>query len=125
MSTHTIDTDETTTIAQIKTQMKQWVAARNWEKYHLPKNLASSVSIEAGVLLEMFQWLTPDDVIAKSKDPAFRLAVSEEMVDVLMYLISLANVMEIDLAESVVHKMAKNEKKYPAEKFQGHYERPI
>jgi NTP pyrophosphatase (non-canonical NTP hydrolase) len=105
--------------------MRAWVAARQWEKYHLPKNLAASVTIEAGELLELFQWLTPEEVSAKCKDDQFRMAVSEEMCDVLMYLVSLANAMNIDLASAVEHKMQKNEKKYPAEKFQGHYERPL
>ncbi len=116
--------DTSTTLQNLKDQMRAWVSARQWEKFHLPKNLAASVCIEAAELLELFQWLTPEEAQAKSADASFRQEVSEEMSDVLMYLISLANAMEIDIAAAVAAKMKKNETKYPAEKFQGHYERP-
>jgi NTP pyrophosphatase (non-canonical NTP hydrolase) len=103
-----------------------FVAERNWQKYHTPRNLAASVSVEAGELLELFQWTTHDEAVRKTTDDVdFRKAVGEEMSDVLMYLVSLANSMNLDLAAAVEAKMVKNRKKYPPEKFQGNYERPL
>lgn len=116
--------DSDITLADLKEQMRRWVGTRQWEKYHLPKNLAASITIEAGELLELFQWLTPDEVSEQSNDPQFRQAVGDEMCDVLMYLVSLANAMNIDLAEAVAGKMKKNDAKYPAEQARGHYQRP-
>ncbi len=106
--------------------MRQFVKERDWEKYHTPRNLAASAMVEAGELLELFQWLTPEEAAYKSfNDKNFRRAVGEEMSDVLMYLMSLANVMGIEVGETVRKKMEKNKLKYPSDKFKGHYERPI
>lgn len=118
--------DQTTTLSHVRELMRQFVAERQWEKYHTPKNLAASASVEAGELLELFQWLTPQEAQERSmNDPAFRKAVGEELCDVLMYLVSLANAMDLDIAQALEQKLAKNRSKYPADKFQGHYERPL
>lgn len=120
------DTDVSGTVHDIKGLMRQFVAERDWEKYHTPRNLAASVSIEAGELLEMFQWVTPEEANHKCMhDPAFRNAVGEEIADVLMYLVSLANAMNLDLTSTVHRKMEKNKKKYPVEQFKGRYEKPL
>jgi NTP pyrophosphatase (non-canonical NTP hydrolase) len=119
-------TDADTTVATLRDVMRTFVAERDWHKYHTPRNLAASVCVEAGELLELFQWTTQDEAVRKTTDESdFRRAVGEEMSDVLMYLISLANSMDLDLASAVEAKMIKNRKKYPSEKFQGHYERPL
>ncbi|MEI8196874.1 MAG: nucleotide pyrophosphohydrolase [Phycisphaerae bacterium] len=118
--------DQSTTLAQVRQMMREFVAERQWEKYHTPKNLAASASVEAGELLELFLWLTPEEALERShRDPAFRKAVGEELCDVLMYLVSLANALDLDIAEAIQHKMAKNRRKYPPEEFQGHYQRPL
>jgi len=117
--------DDHTTLAQLRDLMRQFVTQRAWDKFHQPKNLAASVSIEAAELLELFQWLTPEETARRCKeDPAFRQAVQEEMADVLMYLVSMANVMDIDIARAVADKMQRNVAKYPADKYYGWYERP-
>ena len=119
-------TDRTATVESFKQMMREFVAEREWNKYHTPRNLAASTAVEAAELLELFQWLTPEEVAHKSKhDPAFRKAVGEEMADVFMYLMSLANALDMDMATTVSAKMAKNRLKYPPEKFRGHYERPL
>jgi dCTP diphosphatase len=119
-------TDQTETVGGLRDLMRGFVKERDWEKYHTPRNLAASVSVEAGELLELFQWLTPEESIRKSKDDKdFRQAVGEELADVLMYLMSLANALDLDVASTVHEKMRKNRLKYPADQFQGHYERPI
>ncbi|MCL2639268.1 MAG: nucleotide pyrophosphohydrolase [Phycisphaerales bacterium] len=120
-------TDECVTVAALRAMMREFVGEREWDKYHTPKNLAMSVAVEAAELLELFQWLTPEAAAVKSRkggDPEFRRAVAEEMSDVLMYLISLANTLDLDVASSVAAKMKKNRLKYPREKVKGHYQRP-
>jgi len=118
--------DDAITIAWLRRMMTDFVRERRWEKYHIPRNLAASVSVEAGELLELFQWLTPEEAAKRAKkDPAFRKAVGEEMCDVMMYCISLANAMDLPVAQTIAAKMAKNRAKYPPERFYGHYERPL
>lgn len=118
--------DDTATIEWLRGMMRDFVRERRWEKYHVPRNLAASVAVEAGELLELFQWLTPSEAEHRAKnDEAFRKAVGEEMCDVMMYCISLANAMELPVAETIAAKMVKNRAKYPPERYQGHYERPL
>jgi NTP pyrophosphatase (non-canonical NTP hydrolase) len=84
------------------------------------------VAVEAGELLELFQWLTPEEAQRRAhEDPVFRKALGEEMCDVMMYLIGLANVAEVDLARAIYAKMEKNRSKYPADRYRGWYERPV
>jgi NTP pyrophosphatase (non-canonical NTP hydrolase) len=119
-------TDSDTTLATIKDLMRQFVAERNWEKYHTPRNLAASAAVEAGELLELFQWTTPEEAVDRShNDAEFRKAVGEELSDVLMYLVSLANSIDLDIAAAIEAKMVKNREKYPPGKFQGYYRRPL
>ncbi len=121
-----LESDAVTTLEDLRGVMRAFVAERKWGKYHTARNLAASVAVEAGELLELFQWLTPEEAGERArKDAAFRKAVGEEMADVLMYLISLANAMDLDLSRAIEAKMEKNREKYPAEKFRGHYERPL
>lgn len=84
---------------------------RDWKKYHNEKDLAISISLEANELLENFQWKSSEEAIAVSKQN-----IKEEMADVLIYLIQLADKMEIDLEEEVYKKLEKNAVKYPANK---------
>lgn len=117
-------TDETTTLMDLRRRMARFVADRDWQKYHLPKNLSMSLAIEAAELMEHFQWLTHEEVQRLAKDPDQRREIAHEMADVLSFLLSLANAMEIDLAESFQAKMAANEQKYPADEVRGHYQKP-
>ena len=88
---------------------------RNWRKYHKPKNLAISIAIEAAELLELFQWLSDDEIDKLVSSPKFISEISMEMADILMYLLSLADILGIDLGDSVIRKLGINEKKYPVE----------
>ncbi len=117
--------DTTATIESLRQMMRDFVAERQWQKYHTPRNLAASISIEAAELLEHYQWLTEQEAAEKSAgDSEFRHAVGEELADVIMYCMSMANAMQIDVAATVSAKMARNRAKYPPEKFLGHYQRP-
>jgi NTP pyrophosphatase (non-canonical NTP hydrolase) len=118
--------DDAATLGWLREMMREFVRERQWEKYHTPRNLAASVSVEAGELLELFQWLTAEEAITRGReDEKFRRAVGEELCDVMMYCISLANALELNVAETIAAKMVKNRAKYPPEKFRGHYERPL
>ncbi|OGO40098.1 MAG: hypothetical protein A2Z04_03575, partial [Chloroflexi bacterium RBG_16_57_9] len=86
-----------------------------WEVYHTPKNLAMSIAIEAAELMEEFQWLTPEETQAALADPAKRPAIEDELADILIYLLSFANVTQTDLSAAVERKMARNEGRFPVD----------
>jgi NTP pyrophosphatase (non-canonical NTP hydrolase) len=90
---------------------------RDWRKFHDPKNLAASISIEAGELLELFQWMSGEEATRFAAENKER--VSEEIADVAIYLIELADITGIDLAHAIEGKLEKNAKKYPVEKSRG------
>ena len=105
--------DEKTPVARLKRLVSDFVAARRWESYHVPKNLAMALVVEAGELVEIFQWLTPAEASAVVEDPEGRARVEEELADVLCYVLALANALGIDLSAAVAAKMVKNARKYP------------
>ncbi len=114
--------DATTPVSQLKQTMADFTGRRKWDKYHRPKNLAMSLAIEAGELMEHFQWLDHDETDAMLQDPAEKSAVADEMADVLAYLLSLANAIGVDLSAAFADKMARNERKYPPQSVLGHYD---
>lgn len=112
--------DRVTTVEALKDLVRGFISEREWAPYHTPKNVAASVAIEAAELLEHFQWEHPTPAqLSRAK----RGEVADEMADVLAYLLSLANVLQIDLAEALHRKMAKNREKYPADRFRGTWEK--
>ncbi len=90
---------------------------RDWKQFHSPRNLAASISIEAAELLEIFQW-SSDDTLAEDVEKR-HAEIEEELADVLIYALLLANDTGIDVTEAVLNKLAKNDLKYPAEKATG------
>ena len=92
---------------------------RDWEQFHNPKDLAISICLEAAELLEPFQWKRPDEIAAFLSDPENRGRVGEEMADVLILLVSMADVLRIDLMEAARSKLAANARKYPVERAKG------
>jgi NTP pyrophosphatase (non-canonical NTP hydrolase) len=90
---------------------------RDWKQFHDPKNLATSIAIEAAELLEEFQWMTGDESNRHAVEN--REAVSDEIADVAIYLIELADVLDIDLRAAILAKLEKNAAKYPVEKARG------
>ncbi len=96
----------------LRDRLRQFAAERDWEQFHVPKNLAMSVAIEAAEIMERFQWLTPDESAALPESQ--RAAVAHEIADVLLYLVRLADVLEIDPLEAALDKMAINARRYPA-----------
>jgi NTP pyrophosphatase (non-canonical NTP hydrolase) len=113
--------DESTTVAELRRRVQAFVDARDWRQFHSPKNLAMSTAIEAAELMEHFQWLTVEQSRRAAADPARREPIADEMADVFCYLLAMANQLDIDLASATTAKLAKNEQKYPAEKYRGRY----
>jgi dCTP diphosphatase len=111
--------DQTTTVAELRRLVAEFVAERHWEKYHDAKNLSASIAIEAAELMEHFQWVRNDEVAQWLSDPHRHAQVIEELADVLCYALSLANVLNADISGAVRAKIEKNRLKYPAEEFRG------
>jgi len=87
---------------------------RGWKKYHKPKNLAISIAIEVGELLELFQWKSDEEIENLLEDENYREKIGEEISDVVIYAILLAHECRIDLDSALLKKMEVNERKYPA-----------
>ncbi len=103
--------DDSCTVAQLKRVVEQFVDEREWRKFHNAKNLSMALTIEAGELMEHFQWLTTEQVVAR--EGYDRQQVCEELADITSYALALANALDIDLASAVQNKMVKNRLKYP------------
>lgn len=101
----------------LRDQLRAFAAARDWEQFHSPKNLSMALSVEAAELMEHFQWLTEEQ--SRNLPPGTRQAVKEEIADVLVYLVRLADRLDIDPLEAAREKMAANEAKYPVDKARG------
>ena len=97
--------------------MRNFAAARDWNKFHSPKNLAIALSVEAGELLEHFQWMSDDESLTVSNEKIKK--IQEEMADVLLYVIRLGDVLNIDLLHVAESKIDENAKKYPVAKSRG------
>jgi len=101
----------------LRREVRAFAEARDWQQFHTPKNLAMALSVEAAELLEPFQWLTPEQ--SGMLDAERREQVQQEMADVLIYLVRLADVLGIDLAAAAAEKMRLNAAKYPVDKAKG------
>lgn len=104
-------------LEQLRDIVRTFVAERDWDQFHTPKNLASALTVEAAELLEHFQWLQHGraDELGEKK----LLEVRHEMADVLVYLVRLADKLDVDLFAAVQEKMVLNRAKYPADKVRG------
>lgn len=98
---------------QLQERLHNFARARNWQRYHSPKNLAMSLAIEVGELLECFQWLTDDQARKVKHRPVKMAQIRGELADVLIYLIHLADVLDVDLLTAVQDKIEINENRYP------------
>ncbi len=104
-------------LAELRDALRTFAAERDWERFHAPKNLAAALVVEAGELLEPFQWLPDERSHALPLDVLE--AVRMEMADVLLYLVRLADRLDVDLADAARRKMAINAMRYPVDKARG------
>jgi dCTP diphosphatase len=100
-------------------RLRAFVAERDWDQFHTPKNLAMALAGESGELLAELQWLTDDEIRAGMAGTDLRERVSHEVADVLMYLIRFADVCGIDLVPAVLDKMELNGQRYPVKHSMG------
>lgn len=104
-------------LLMLRDKLRAFAEARDWDQFHSPKNLSMALMVEVAELMEHFQWLTEAqslDLAAGSKH-----AVSEELADILLYLVRLSDKLGVDLLEAALHKLEKNAVKYPAEQVRG------
>jgi NTP pyrophosphatase (non-canonical NTP hydrolase) len=104
-------------LAQLRDIVRQFVDERDWDQFHTPKNLASALSVEAAELLEHFQWLQHGRIEELGANKL--VEVKHEMADVLVYLVRLADKLDVDLLAAVEEKMVLNRAKYPADQVRG------
>lgn len=104
-------------LEQLRARINQFVAERDWAQFHTPKNLAMAMIVEAAELVEQFQWDTPYE--SQQLTAEKREAVSHELADTLVYLLRIAEVLEIDIIAAANVKIDLNARKYPIEKSRG------
>ncbi|MCD0486238.1 nucleotide pyrophosphohydrolase [Streptacidiphilus sp. ASG 303] len=100
-------------IEELQRRLVEFAAARRWQPYHTPKNLVAALTVEAGELLEIFQWLTPEQAARVMDDPAQAHRVRDEVADVLAYLLQFCAVLGVDPLEALAAKIDRNEVRFP------------
>ena len=110
-----MDTDDS--LQQLRGKLAGFAAERDWDQFHNPKNLAMALVVEAGELVEHFQWLSPAE--AAALPAASKAEVAMEMADVLMFLLRLADKLDVDLISAAHEKLELNRQKYPVGKARG------
>ena len=105
-------------IKNIQKQLSDFANERDWDQFHNPKNLAMALSVEASELVEIFQWLTPEQSAAIMSSGESE-HVKEEMADIMIYLIRMADKLNVDLESIVNDKIVQNGKKYPVNLSKG------
>lgn len=107
-------TDNPSDLAALQRRLAEFAAARNWQPYHTPKNLAAALSVEAAELVEIFQWLTPEQSAGVMADPESAHRVRDEVADVLAYLLQFCEVLGVDPLTALAAKIDRNETRFPA-----------
>ncbi len=98
----------------LQNSLREFAAARRWQPFHTPKNLSTALMVEAAELAEIFQWMTPEESQSAHLDPATQERIADEVADVLLYLLQVADYCAIDLDRAVANKRVKNAIKHPA-----------
>jgi NTP pyrophosphatase (non-canonical NTP hydrolase) len=106
-------------LKELQRQLRAFAEERDWDQFHNPKNLVMALAGESGELLEIFQWMTPEQAARVAEDARKFRAVQDEMADVFIYLARLADKLGVDLEAAVTHKIAHNAAKYPVAKSRG------
>lgn len=101
-------------LGELQAELRHFAAEREWQPFHTPKNLSTALMVEAAELAEIFQWQTPEKSRTAHEDAAAKQRIGEEVADVLLYLLQVADHCQIDVSQAVKDKLAKNAVKYPA-----------
>jgi len=104
-------------LEEIRQHVVKFASERDWDQFHSPKNLTMALSVEVAELMEHFQWLSEEQ--SRNLDPDTLIKVAKEIADVQVYLVRLADVLKVDILQSVAIKMQENAEKYPADKVRG------
>jgi NTP pyrophosphatase (non-canonical NTP hydrolase) len=107
------------TLDELAARLRDFAAARDWEQFHTPKNLAMALAGEVGELIAELQWLTPDEATRVMADPEAAARMRSELADVTIYLVRLASVLGVDLLDVAQAKLAEAETRYPAASYRG------
>lgn len=100
-------------LSELQAELRHFAAEREWQPFHTPKNLSTALMVEAAELAEIFQWMTPEESRLAHQDAGSKQRIGEEVADVLLYLLQVADHSEIDIARAVKDKLARNALKYP------------
>ena len=101
-------------LGDLAARLRAFADARDWEKFHTPKNLASALSVEASELLEIFQWMTPEESSDASNNESTLVDIKDECADVFIYLVRIADILGVDLIDAANAKIDRNEHRFPA-----------
>lgn len=104
-------------LAELKERLRAFVAERDWEQFHSPKNLAMALAVEAAELVEIFQWL--GEAESAAPDARRRERAAEELADILVYLVRIADRLDVDLLQAAARKLEQNAIRYPADRVRG------
>jgi NTP pyrophosphatase (non-canonical NTP hydrolase) len=110
--------NQTDRLSLLKQKVDEFSKARDWEKFHTPKNLAMALTVEAAELMEIFQWLEPQETVQGLASKK-QMAVEHEVADIFIYLLRFCSVSGIDLISAAEEKLKHNAEKYPAELVKG------
>ena len=110
---------EEKSLDHLRDALRLFIAERDWAQFHSPKNLSMALSAEAAELMEHFQWLTEAE--SRALPPETREEVRMEMADVLLYLIRIADEVDVDLIAAALEKLERNRNRYPVEKSRGRH----
>ena len=113
--------DKETTIMELKNFVEDFVQEREWSQFHNAKNLSMALTIEAGELMDIFKWNTPEECESMMSEKNTRQEATDELADIMIYAIAFANRNNINISNAIDQKMIKNRIKYPADKYRGHF----
>lgn len=109
---------------KLKSKVRHFVRERDWEKYHTPKDLAIAIAVEAGELLDLFQWMKDSEMDKIKGNKNLMERIESELADVINHCLSMANALDIDIGKIVLAKLKETERKYPKEKYKGIWNKP-
>jgi NTP pyrophosphatase (non-canonical NTP hydrolase) len=107
------------TLGELAGRLREFAAARDWERFHTPKNLAMALAGEVGELLAELQWLTPEESSQVMREPEAAARMRSELADVTIYLVRLADLLGVDLLEAAQAKLDESERRYSVEDYRG------